>query len=254
MSENPFVNPFKKIGDDLQKGFKKMQDDFNKFFGIAPQQNLNQGSPQAPPQSTGATSIPAENDNTTKTFPAESSQNVNAQNSNQSIVPASNPPTSMNAFQQNWDNFVKMTQQNFQKWQQDTDTFIKQKQEEAKARNAKMQAKVNEAGQNFKKFFENSQAEFNTKIKAMEQDIKTKDMERKENVQKTMQVMSESWNNMMTQQKESAKHFEKMSNRLWWKGYVNFLLWILLIVFIFTGVMWIFQQIGFDITQFAPTK
>lgn len=76
---------------------------------------------------------------------------------------------------------------------------------------------------------------------------------RKESFKKTtaekQQMRKENWNRFVRMQRRKTQRFMKFQNRLWWKGYLTFLLEVTLIVAFLAFLLWIFQLIGVDLIE-----
>ena len=63
------------------------------------------------------------------------------------------------------------------------------------------------------------------------------------------QMRKENWNRYIRMQRRKTQRFMKFQNRLWWKGYLTFLLEVILIVAFLAFLLWIFQLIGVDLIE-----
>lgn len=164
------------------------------------------------------------------------------------IVPQ--PPTaSTNATPANpMEKFLQNTQQTFQKWQQDWELNTQKNREKMKLQNAKIKTQWEENNRRIKTHFQKQRDDFNQKIQKIQTDLKAKDAARKENFEKTNQAMTDAWNNVVKQQKKDMENFSKIQTRLWWKGYLNVMLWILGFILVIAGVLWLLKVIGLDIS------
>jgi hypothetical protein len=250
MNVNHFENPFKKISNEWKKGLEKMQDNFKSAFHIPSDsenpdintQNLEKDTTDS--QSSGDILKDSESQESLETAKRElstSSEQNSADNAN------------VNAFQKNWNAFIQNSQQTFKKWQEDWETYIQQNQEKMKARNAKIQAQWEENNQKVKTYFQKQQEEFATKTKKMQEEFHHGQIQSQLNEQKTAPTLSKTWNKMMAQQKKDMGNFQKIQSRLWWKGYFNFVLWILAFVAVIAVILYILQLSGFNVNQFIHT-
>jgi len=71
----------------------------------------------------------------------------------------------------------------------------------------------------------------------------------KEITSEKQQVRKDNWNRFLRLQRRKRQRFMKFQNRLWWKGYLTFLLEILLIVGLVLFVLWIFQLAGVNLVE-----
>ncbi|MHA1887249.1 MAG: hypothetical protein ACTSX0_04435, partial [Promethearchaeota archaeon] len=70
---------------------------------------------------------------------------------------------------------------------------------------------------------------------------------RKEYLTETQQIRQQSWNRFLRQQRRRTERFLKYSNRLWWRGYLSLLAWIVGIFLILMGIFYIFKFLGIDL-------
>lgn len=235
-SESP--NPFKKIGDDWKKGFEKLQEnmkqgfekmqkDFDSFTDkVNPFKKPGQESDQA--DSASAEPPPIKKD----VYGVESSLVEQPQHKNPAVTGTV------------WDSFVKNTQSTLEKWQHDWAELNKQNLEKMKSNSQAFQAKIKENNEKAKNFFENQQRQFTHTLQEMDQKIKGKDAENKAESQKNLEEMTEGWNRFMSGQKKSYNRFMRFSNRLWWKGYLNFLLWMIFMIAVIIAVIYVLNFFG----------
>ncbi|MHA1920903.1 MAG: hypothetical protein ACTSWX_14235 [Promethearchaeota archaeon] len=73
----------------------------------------------------------------------------------------------------------------------------------------------------------------------------------KEITAEKQQIRKDNWNKFIRLQQRKTQRFIKFQNRLWWKGYLNFLLEVILIVGLLLFVLWIFQLIGVNLIGMA---
>ena len=73
----------------------------------------------------------------------------------------------------------------------------------------------------------------------------------KEITAEKQQIRKENWDKFIRLQQRKTQRFIKFQNRLWWKGYLNFLLEVILIVGLLLFVLWIFQLIGVNLIGMA---
>lgn len=72
---------------------------------------------------------------------------------------------------------------------------------------------------------------------------------RKEYLTETQQIRQQSWNRFLRQQRRRTERFVKFSNRLWWRGYLTLLGWIVGIFLILMGIFYIFKFLGIDLIE-----
>ena len=209
---------------DMEEGFEKMQSDFKKF-----------GEKIIPPKNAAEDEV----NNPANTQTANLDAYISEVGSSQ--VTEAQSETIGNQMQKNWDNFTNSAQGILGKWQSDWNTIHQANMTKIKEGNQKMKAQFEENNAKAQEFFVNQQTEFNTKIKKMETDFKETDQANKEQSQKTMALMENSWNTFVTGQKRGYDRFATFSNRLWWKGYINFLMWMIFIIAIVAGILKLFQ-------------
>ena len=240
-SESP--NPFKKIGDDWKKGFEKLQENMKQGFEKM-QKDFDNFADKVNPFKKN------ESEASHNEIKATNSDQIEESRANSKSTIAAAPSSKISAGGSVWDSFVKNTQSTLEKWQHDWAEINKQNLEKMKTNSQAFQAKIKENNEKAKAFFETQQKQFSQKLQEMEHDIKAKDTQNKEESQKNLDEMTVGWNRFMEGQKKSYDRFVGFSNRLWWKGYLNFLLWMIFIIVILISVIYVLNYFG--ITPTGP--
>jgi hypothetical protein len=226
-----------------------MQENFNNVFHIPIKEKpaSDQRIVKFPPPSENESNLTSNEDNASDetTFIHSDNEMITKGSESESLVEIENNSVTAN-FQKNWNNFTQGAQQTFKKWQDDWDSYVKQSQEKMKLQNAKFKAQWEENNQKVKVYFQKQQQEFDEKTKKMQNDLE----QQKITQPQATQTFAQTWNKMMKQQKKDMDSFQKIQTRLWWKGYFNFMLWILAIVVVLSVILYILKYFGFNFTQF----
>jgi hypothetical protein len=224
-------NWFKKASEDAKKNFEKMQSDFLKFTdSINPFKKSSVKPSNSPPKDE----VPIKS--------AESSQDQGVQAP--SPVQSPEEKTNFPGITNWWGNFVQSTQTTLAKWQSDWEAMNKSNWEKIKESNAQMKATFQANNEKAKSFFESQQSQFNQKLQEMETQMKTRQEQEKLDSETTKKALANNWNTFLEGQQQSYDRFSRMSNRMWWKGYLNFLLWMIFMIAIIMGVIFILKYFG----------
>ena len=110
-----------------------------------------------------------------------------------------------------------------------------------------------ENNQKVKTYFQKQQEEFSTKTKKMQEEFRHQQVQNQIDQQKTVPTLTQTWNKMMTQQKKDMDNFQKIQSRMWWKGYFNFVLWVLAFIAVIAAILYILQLAGINVGSFIHT-
>lgn len=219
-------NPFKKMSDDLKKGFEKMQEDFNKFFNI-----------QKKPEANEATNNP-QNPEAKK---SEENKTSNVIQPNKSSQLAQKPTDQKSgSMQDNWNMFAKSAQDNAQKMQEKWETNYKKFQDKLKKSNDNIKNQLTQANTNMQTMFANQQQQMKAFFNKIEQDIQSSNEHNREKVLQSINNIANGWNQFMHKQQNQLEHTMSQWNKLAFRGQLNFILWlipILILVIIIFAVL-----------------
>jgi hypothetical protein len=239
---------FKKLSDDMKKGFEKMQDTVKEGMDKMQKDFNNMTEKINPFAKKGDTSAISDTSNEDAAISKASVTEIAESTKSTSPVETKQP----NVFQNQWDSFVNSTQSVLKKWQTDWDTINKKNIEKFQKSSGNFQNRLKESNEKTKEFFENQNKAFETKIKSMESEIKEQQSESKSDSKETMDLLQNNWKRFVGGQQNSYDKFVKFQNRLWWKGYMNFCAWMMFVAVIIIVVIKILQY--FNIIQSTGTS
>ncbi|TFH28819.1 MAG: hypothetical protein E4G98_04805 [Promethearchaeota archaeon] len=76
---------------------------------------------------------------------------------------------------------------------------------------------------------------------------------RKDYHAETKDIQQKNWNRFTRRQKRRTERFFNFQNRLWWRGYLSLLAWILGIFLILMAIIYIFKLMGIDLLEIIST-
>jgi hypothetical protein len=89
------------------------------------------------------------------------------------------------------------------------------------------------------------------------QEAKDHRIEKKDHTQQfreeSKELRKRNWQQYVRRQRRRTKRFMKFQNRLWWKGYLTLLAWILTIFLILVGIFYLFKALGIDLIELFQT-
>ena len=144
-----------------------------------------------------------------------------------------------------WQKFADSAQTTLKKWQTDWEEANQKNWEKIKNSNTQMKAQWEANNQKFQQFMESQQSNFTNKLQEMQTEIKDNWTEQQSFGQQNTQQLKDSWNTFLEGQRKTQKKLMTIQNRLWWKGYLNFLVGMLGIVVIIIVVIQVLKY--FDI-------
>ncbi|MHA1613072.1 MAG: hypothetical protein ACTSYU_13525 [Promethearchaeota archaeon] len=72
---------------------------------------------------------------------------------------------------------------------------------------------------------------------------------RKDYQNETKEIQQKNWNRFTRRQKRRTERFFKFQNRLWWRGYLSLLAWVLGIFLILMAIIYIFKLMDIDLLE-----
>lgn len=69
----------------------------------------------------------------------------------------------------------------------------------------------------------------------------------KEYISETQQIRQQNWERFIRRQRRQTERFVKFSNRLWWRGYISLLAWIVGIFLVLMAIFYIFKGLGVNL-------
>ena len=100
---------------------------------------------------------------------------------------------------------------------------------------------------------QNSRQESKVGTADHQQQVKTHQIEKKEHKkqfrEESKELRKRNWQQYVRRQRRRTKRFMKYQNRLWWKGYLTFLAWILSIFLILVAIFYLFKSMGIDLIE-----
>ena len=82
-------------------------------------------------------------------------------------------------------------------------------------------------------------------------EVRAHRIEKKEHAQQfreeSKSIRKRNWQQYVRRRRRRTKRFMKFRHRLWWKGYLTFLAWILSIFLILVGIFYLFKALGINL-------
>ena len=147
----------------------------------------------------------------------------------------------------NWDGFVEQSQQTMNQWQQDWENRHQQNVEKMKFQTNTMKKKMKKNNERAREHFKAQQAAFQNKLDEIKGKIEQNIEEDKQFNEDVKKAMTQNWKTFLNGQKEVHKSFMGMQSRLWWKGYLNFLAAMLVVIGVVIAIIEILKY--FDVLQ-----
>ena len=80
---------------------------------------------------------------------------------------------------------------------------------------------------------------------------RSRKLRRKQAAQQNQELLKQNWDRFVRIQQRKTERYVKFSNRLWWKGYFNFMIWIVVIVGVLLGIIYLFDYFGINLIALA---
>jgi len=215
--KKPIKEFFQKAQKDMEKGFKKMQNDFNEFFGIEKKQS--KGDLESEVDLKSEIEMP-------ETLPEEEKIKNRTK---QQVEQAPERKNWNRLFLNNLEDFKKEAQNNLSFLETQWNSLKKQAEENNKS----LQRRIQANNQKIKQFFQGQQEKMKKNFENMEEEMKETKIKNRQQFLDAVGSSSQKWNKFMIDQQEKFEDNLSEYNKYSWSTTMRIILILIPLVVVF---------------------